>query len=583
MIRYGAHMCPKLRFLGAAASILVATLLAQGVARAESVAPSQVIPQSLKPAPTYSSSIVVLSAAGLTPPPNASALSITLSNIIVEGGFPELQDQTTALTATIRGKRVTLAEVYATANAIAQAYASEGYVLARVVVPSQKLVNGGALRLVVVDGFIESVDVKGIPQRQQTLVAQRTASLVGRRHIKLAEIERRLLLTADDPGLHLRSTLARGEQASGGTKLVLEATQDPVAGVVGYDNYLPSSLGISEFNASLALNSTLGYGEQIYASATTGYDLGESFQAESPIQVLGVGVSIPVGNDGIKINPEYTNSVTRPLPQAGVPDTVGYYERFAFRVSDPVILTRSHSLTLQASYEWQEEHEVASAFNSDVYSDNYSAIRLQAEDQMQWPFGAVTDATLIFSQGIGGRDAADVAASGIPLSQQGASPTFSKLNFNGRWSQQLLAGFQSTVNLYAQTSFGQPLFLAEQLGLNGPYQVSSYPLGTFVVDEGATVRGELSYPFSLARFGLGSVAPYAFGAYGAGVIDQPTALEQADIRAGSIGLGARIGANATGLPLPLGATLSLEVARQYTNVAGEEQGYRANIGLAINF
>jgi hemolysin activation/secretion protein len=568
-------------FRGSAASFLAATLLMLGQAHGENVAPSQVIPQSLKPAPTYSGAIVLLSAAGLTPPPNASSLSITVSNVIVEGGFPELQDKTNELTQAIRGKRVTLAEVYATANAIAQAYAAEGYVLARLVVPPQKLTNGGPLRLVVVDGFIESVDVKGIPERQRALVAQRMAPVIGRRHIKLAEIERRLLLSADDPGLRLSSTLARGGETSGGARLVLEATQNPVAGTLGYDDYLPNSLGISEFNASLALNSVLGYGEQIYASATTGYNLGDSFQGESPIQVLGGGVSVPIGLDGIKINPEYTNSITRPLPQAGLPDTVGYYQRFAFRMTDPVILTRAHTLTLQAAYEWQEEHEVATAFHSDVYDDNYSAIRLQAEDQMQWAFGAVTDATLIYSQGIGGRDSSDAAASGIPLSQQGASPTFSKLNFNGRWQQQLPAGFLSTVSLYAQTSFGQPLFIAEQLGLDGPYSVSGYPLGTFVVDEGATLRGELSYPFSFPKIGLGSVSPYAFGAYGAGVIDQPTAIQQANIEAGSIGIGARLGANVTGLPL--GATLSLELARQYSNVSGEGQGYRANIGLAINF
>jgi hemolysin activation/secretion protein len=155
----------------------------------------------------------VTSPAGLTPPQNASNLSVAISNVTVEGGFPELEAETAAIAAKIRGRRVTVAEIFAAANAIEQAYAAHGYVLVRIAVPPQQLKSGGQLRLVVIDGFVESLDVKGVPEKQRALVQARLASLIGRRHVTLPEIERRLILASDVPGLVLSSTIARGGRA----------------------------------------------------------------------------------------------------------------------------------------------------------------------------------------------------------------------------------------------------------------------------------------------------------------------------------------------------------------------------------
>ena len=187
----------------AIASAAVTLSINVGFASAQAVAPSRVTPSTLAPPAGASGAIVVTSPAGLTPPQNASNLSVAISNVTVEGGFPELEAETAAIAAKIRGRRVTVAEIFAAANAIEQAYAAHGFVLVRVAVPPQELKNGGQLRLVVIDGFVESLDVKGVPEKQRALVRARLASLIGRRHVTLPEIERRLILASDVPGLVL--------------------------------------------------------------------------------------------------------------------------------------------------------------------------------------------------------------------------------------------------------------------------------------------------------------------------------------------------------------------------------------------
>ncbi|MBV9286828.1 MAG: ShlB/FhaC/HecB family hemolysin secretion/activation protein, partial [Hyphomicrobiales bacterium] len=208
--------------------LAVVLALPPSVASSQVVAPSRVTPTTLAPPTGPTGPITITSPAGLSPPANAANLSVTVGKVSVEGGFPELAAETAVITARLSGRRVTVAEIFAAANAIEQAYAAHGYVLVRVALPPQQLKNGGTLRLVVIDGFVEGVDVKAVPERQRALVEARLASLIGKRHVTLAELERRLILASDVPGLVLSSTLARGAEP-GGTLLVLEATWSPFA------------------------------------------------------------------------------------------------------------------------------------------------------------------------------------------------------------------------------------------------------------------------------------------------------------------------------------------------------------------
>jgi hemolysin activation/secretion protein len=263
----------------------------------------------------------------LQAPAGAARLSFIVGHVVIKGPFSELETETRVLIRTVEGHRVTVAQVYEFANALEQAYARAGYVLVRVTVPQQKLNDHGRLQIVIVDGFVERVQVDNVPDRVRALVSARMASLVGRRHIKLDEIERRLLIAGDVPGLRLKSTLARGKTI-GGTLLVLDGTHRLVTGTASIDNRLPSSLGTWSYGTGVALNSAFGFGEQFYASAEAGGDPARIVDPSSPFRVLGAGAVLSLGTDGWILNPEYTNSRSKPLPVSGGLLTIGQFERF---------------------------------------------------------------------------------------------------------------------------------------------------------------------------------------------------------------------------------------------------------------
>jgi hemolysin activation/secretion protein len=553
------------------------------VAQSQVVAPSQVTPENLRPAaPSAPGPPQISHGEPLKVPAGAESLSFIVGHVVIKGAFPELDSETRAFVHAVQGRRVTVARIYELANAMEEAYARAGYVLARVTVPEQKLNDHGPLRIVIVDGFIEKVQVDNVPERVRAVVAARMASLIGRRHIKLDEIERRLLISGDVPGLRLKSTLARGKHL-GGALLVLEGMHQLVTATASVDNRMPASLGTWTYGTSVALNSAFGFGEQFYGSAQTGGDLRESFDPASPFRVLGAGAVLPIGLDGWVINPEYTYSRTLPEPVDGALTNLGTFTRFALRSSYPVIRTRTQTVTLTGAYEYINQTVFLPMFATNLNQDRYGVLRggMAVDTPVPW-LGESLQASATFSQGTGGRDAADAASSGIPLSRQGAGPFFSKVNLDTHLTQPLSEAFRFDLIGRAQTSFGQPLLTPEQFFLDGPQAVSAYATGALPVDEGATLRGELSRPFSVPGPGAPLIlSPYAFGVVGAGRLDDPTAVEVALVRAASLGVGVR-----SGVDLPggyQGMTANFEVARQYSDLPTLAHGWRESVSINMQF
>lgn len=573
---------PRLRAILDTAALGVLLIAVPAPGRAQIAAPSQVTPQSLRPdSGSRDLGISLSGPSALTPPAGGQDLNILVGDIRLDGAFPELDALTAECVRQMSGRRVTVAQIYAFAQSIEQIYAQAGFTLVRVVVPPQKLVDQGTLVITVVDGFIEDVDVTGVPERVRGVVAARLSFLIGLRHLRRSAIERGLLVAGDVPGLKLKSTLMRGVR-DGGTRLVLEGVHDLVTGSLGTDDRLSRSLGTWQLRGTVSANNALGYGEQIYGTAGSGADPAAIVAGLSPITVVGGGAVIPVGTDGLTLNPEYTHSKTRTPQAPGVPASLGTFERFALRMRDPVIWTRSSSLNVNMSAEYVMQQVDAPAFGVTLNNDRYGVVRMGPDYAMSLPWGAGLQLGAALSQGLGGRSGADAAASGVPLSRAGAGPDFTKITGNVRVSQPLPAEFRLDLIGSGQLSMGKPMLRSEQFALDGPEAVSAFSAGTFNVDQGATLRGELVRPFS-ARFDAvgATVSPYVFGSVGHGWLFNATNVEQSVISAGAVGFGARSGvdvaAGATGL------SFGLELARQFTDVPGLRQAWRGNVNAMVTF
>lgn len=549
-------------------------LAAADFAWAAAPAPSQLTPSSFAPKADLTKPAPRLpKAAPLAAPAGAQALKFRLRRIVVAEAFPELAAPGAALAHALEGHRITVAQLFALANALEKLYADNGYPLVRVTVPPQQLREGGDARLDVVDGYIEALSLSAVPERSRAAVSARVAALLNKRHLKYPELERAVLLAGDIAGVHLRSALARG-QKPGGVLLALEADARLVSASLATDNNLPASLGTYEWNARLSLNNPLGFGEQAYLSLASGYAMGLNGFPMSPLRTLGAGFTAPLGADGLSVNPELTQSLTRPTPSAGT--TLGEFDRLSLRFAYPWERTHDRNLSLTAAFEGinQELRQNGSEFNH----DRYAAARLGLSFQGVAPWGAPLQASAQLSQGLGGRHPVGT----VGLSRQGADPVFTKLSADAHLTQPLAGEFRLDLNGRGQWSFNKAQLASEQFSLDGPDALSAFTQGAFSADAGEAMRLEATRPFAVPfPFGASSLSPYAFAAQGFGAIYRPTAVEQSRLKAAAAGLGVRLAWDAPdGFT---GGALGFELGHGVSNVNNSRSANRAAVNFSLRF
>jgi hemolysin activation/secretion protein len=555
---------------------------------------SQITPPSFAPNLERGGGIVIPGAAGLATPAGAEKLFVRLSGVSIKGGLPALAEATKELEAKLTGHRISGADVFAAARELEAAYAVAGYVLVRVILPPQQLVNGAKLKLVVIDGFIERIETKDVPDRVRDRITRLVGPLTGRRGLLLTEIERRVLLAGDTPGVVLRSTLTPGK-GEGATVLVIDARYQAVSETLSFDNTLSKTLGRTTLGAGLDFNSVAGLGELIYLRVSGHPDDGGGngfFETYPRNRTLAAGFILPLWVDGLTFNAEYTDARTTPLAVAGL-QTTDTFDRLSLRLRYAWLRGRTANFNSEVAFDAQDEKQSLFVANVPVplSQDRLRIVRFANDGDVLTPWGATISgrATASFGiDGLGARRAADASVL-LPLSRQGADAAFQKFDITLAYNQTLVDHLVLSITARAQTSFNSPLLRSEQIGIANTTGVSAFDAGTIVGDQGYVMRGELQSPWSLplqnaSIFGnaIGVVAaPYVFAAYGEVSLKDPTVLEAPVIHASSYGAGLRFLGAATGT-LSNGS-LSLEYGHATRSDSVAAVGDRFTVVSAFRF
>lgn len=548
---------------------VVASLL--GAVPAVAQTASQVTPPSFRPNQnSVGGSLVFSGQPGLGTPAGAERLSVRLSGVVIENLPPDFSDEARAIRDRLVGRRIPASEIFAAARDLEAAFVRTGAILVRVVLPAQTLKDGNQLRLVVVKGFVERIDTSRLPEATRSRIEAVIAPLIGRSDLQLGEIERRLLLAGDTPGVALRSTLSPSTSA-GGTTLIVDATYRPVTGYFGGDNTVGRALGGFSIGGGFDANTVFGQGETLYVrtlgnpSGDRADGIGGLFGDNPTLRTLSGGFILPLGTDGLTLNVEATNSRTAPKSRNLV-QTTSDYDRLSFRLRYPVLRSRTANLFTEVAFDATREKLglVLPGVIVPLSLDELRIVRLSADGDVKVPGGGLFAArgTASFGiDGLGARSAAD-ATPLLPLSRLGADAEFQKLDVSVSFSQPIAESL--VLGLYArgQTSFGQTLARSEQIGTASFQELSTFDAGSLGGDSGWLVRSELAAPFSVTPEGVPmTIAPYVFGVTGALYLERPTVIEVGTLHVSSLGLGVRLGA-------PLGpegplASLTLEFGRRF--------------------
>lgn len=247
------------------------------------------------------------------------------------------------------------------------------------------------------------------------------------------------------------------------------------------------------------------------------------------------------------------------------------------RAAYPLILRRPETLGLSVTLDLIGQSLHLPDFAVDLSRDRYAAARVGLTWQ-RWFDRMPVSAQVQFSQGIGGRTATAL----LPVSRQGASSTFRRLDAMVGATLALPGSFGLNVAVRGQTGFGAPQFVSEQFALDAGDAVSVFTAGSFNVDSGATARSEVRLPV-VELTAHTHLTPYFFAAGGRGSLARPTAAEPSTRSAGGVGAGARMALGEGRLFGGRSANIATEFGKQYSNLAGNRRGSRVNFSLSVEY
>lgn len=498
---------------------------------------SELTPPTFQPENQRLSGPVKISAPSVVEAPaGADKLFVALADVALEGALPEMAAVNAELKKYLVGGTIAVSDIFRAAGELETAYVRAGFVLVRVVLPPQTLVNGGTLRIIIVNGFVESVDASAVPTPVRERLERLTLPIVGRPDIKLRDIERQLLLAGDTYGVALGSALSAGADP-GGTVVVLDPSYRSVTGFFGIDNLVADDLGPGVLSGGIELNSLLQLGETFYGRAIGAPD--QFFSDFPQYRSLAIGAVVPIGFNGLTLNIEAVSSKT--TPDDPIVPTTSSFDRISTRLFYPWVRSGNFNFSSQVSLDVQSDDQslIGAGGLTPIYQDDLTVLRLSADAFWQNEAGSIFEGGVIFSQGLDALGARNIPPPGsVPLSRQGAGPVFSKLLLSARFRAALSERISLSVSGRFQSSFGDPLLNSEQFGIAGPRELSAFDAGELQGDGGWVVRGELSSPWQIQLAGTPQLlSPYIFGAVGAVNLEQPTVFEQPTVQATSFGIG----------------------------------------------
>ncbi|MBV9836443.1 MAG: ShlB/FhaC/HecB family hemolysin secretion/activation protein [Alphaproteobacteria bacterium] len=476
-----------------------------------------------------------------TAPAGAERVPVTPTAITVEGNTVYSPADLDPLIKPLIGKTVTAADIFALAGAIQRKYRDDGYFLATVVVPPQR-VTDGRIRLRAYEGSIANVVVEGDvgPVIEQ---ARAYLNKIGRggQAINLRDIERYLLLTEDIPGIKTKALLRPGKQP-GEAELAIELSRKWWDAFYALDNRGSRFTGPLQSFLLGGVNSFTSMGERVEVMQFT------TFSSESNyVQVNG---SFLVGSEGARIRAWVAKGFVHPSGPIAAIGYAGNLTLFGIGGMYPIIRSRQTNLSVNGQFEYYRS--VVDSNVGRLNATDLRILRFGSDGSYRDDLNGTNTGAIRFSKGLGILGASQP---GDPLmARAGSDPGFFKVQAEIARRQHIWADNNLALGVVGSLSgqlTGDVLPASEKFFLGGDRFGRGYYYGEVSGDRGFAASIELQLNVLVPPGGVGWSTPssdldlgralplqfYAFFDYGR--VWNLLASEVPAITARSVGVGVR--------------------------------------------
>jgi hemolysin activation/secretion protein len=426
----------------------------------------------------------------------AQAVYFTFSGFTFEGATLLSEEELLPLYVDAIGKEINLAQLYALADQIENAYTNQGYILTRTVIPAQEIGHGDKIKLIIIEGYIDKVEIETDDPGIEDFLQEMAEPILESRPLKLSTLEKVLLLMDDLPGLSVQSVLSPSPTTQGASRLTIKVSEKKYALEAHVDNRGTAYTGPVEYLADITLNNPGGYISQTQLEGTVS-DPTHEMSAVSLTHVK------PFGQYGTyaeamlnysQVNPGYTLSEL---------DVNGYSSLFELSANQPLIRQRQYNLSA-----WMRYDILGSKTNTLgqlLYFDQIESIRagLMFDIVDSW-FGNNLVTTEV-SQGVN----LFTGDNKPPLERSRVFGTkdYTKVTASATRLQSLPWNFDLFISGQGQYA-ANPLLAAEEFGVGGEDYGLAYDYFEIAGDTGYAGRIELRRSFFPNKWLVDFVQPY---------------------------------------------------------------------------
>lgn len=381
-----------------------------------------------------------------------------------------------ALVADAEGQSLTLPQLDAIAARITNYYRSNGYPLARAVIPAQTIRNG-VIRTMVIEPKYDKVVVDNRSEVGSSLINQTLAPIQSGQTIAQKELDHTLLLLSDIPGTTIGATLRPGV-AVGTSDLVVSAeAKTGVSGNVAIDDYGSKSTGKFRLGGTVNLFNPLHLGDVLSISALTsgkGVQYGR-LDYDALLNGVGTRAGGSISDLRYKLGGQFES-----LGAHGTALVASTW------VKHPLIRSRDLNLYGQVQYDYKKlSDKIDNGIDpaNDRHSNNIN-FTVSGDQQDAILSGGVNTWNVTWT-------------SGKTEFESKAGESFSKIDFSVSRLQRVTANDSLYFSFNSQWANAN-LDASEKLVVGGTYSVRAYDTGALSGDTGFVGTAEL-------RHNLGSV------------------------------------------------------------------------------
>jgi hemolysin activation/secretion protein len=523
------------------------------------------LPQAAPPPPQFDFSI---QAPERSPVPRAvDAIRFNLRDIRIVGAVSLPPEQFRPLYERLLGRTVTLGDIYDVAGAIEAAYRSAGYLLVRAYVPPQH-VKDGVFTIRVVEGYVASTWVKGGGDHERAQVRAYLEPLLHERPLRLATIERALLLANDIPGVSATGVLRPAPQAQGASELVVTIVQPQLSGGLAVDNRGSRFSGIWTVTGTAAVNSLFG-NDQLSAAVSVSPHALEQVAEQLRYQTL-------IGTDGLLGSMLFAATHGQPGSTLGQLDVRTNSWAIGPQLSYPLIRSRASTLMIDAGFTVQQA--TINLLGTPISHDQWRVFDVGLGYNAVDSIGGNLKTVLDLAQGL---PIFGATPNNSPNISDGGTTNFTKLTGTLQYLVPVIQPVSFAFAAKGQYSF-KPLIEGEQILFGGTEIGRGYDPGAITGDSGIGASAELRYDTRMPQYAIEQLQPYVFfDTAKTWFRNRPAALGPSlgNYGIASVGAGLRFW-------FPYNIYADVELAQTLDAVPGSDNGHRATkvlTDLAVTF